>query len=75
MKAKVKVGDLVHVRPHIAGSRSWGSPKMLLADGATGVIISRLSGNGYYDVMLSNGKVIFTAYANLEIISHAATSN
>ena len=68
MKTKIKVGDLVHVRPHIANSNTTGR-KVLLVDGATGVVISRLNGNGYYDVMLNSGKVIFTAYANLEVIS------
>ena len=70
MKTKVKVGDLVHVRPHIANSSTTGR-KVLLADGATGVVISRLNGNGYYDVMLNSGKVIFTGYANLEVISES----
>ena len=73
MKTKVKVGDLVSVRPHIANAKSPHTlnTKMLLIDGSMGVVISKLNGNGYYDVMLSNGKVIFTAYANLEVISES----
>ena len=75
VKTKVKVGDLVHVRPHIANTwsaaRTRDGRKILLVDGATGVVISRLNGEGYYDVMLNSGKVIFTAYANLEVISES----
>ena len=70
MKTKVKVGDLVKVKMHIANTYDAGG-KMLIHNSPVGVVISRLNGDGYYDVMLNNGTVIFTAYANLEVISES----
>lgn len=63
---KIKVGDLVSVRPHIAETRKSG--KMFIPEPEVGIITSRLNGEGYYDVLLAHGKIIFTAYANLEVI-------
>ena len=60
MKTKVKVGDLVKVKMHIANTYDAGG-KMLIHNSPVGVVISRLNGDGYYDVMLNNGTVIFTA--------------
>ena len=68
MKTKVKVGDLVKVKVHIANSRN-PSGKVLLSEPQVGIVISRLNGDGYYDVALNSGKMIFTSYANLDVIN------
>lgn len=68
MKTKVKVGDLVKVKVHIANCRN-PSGKMLLSEPQVGIVISRLNGDGYYDVALNSGKIIFTSYANLDVIN------
>jgi hypothetical protein len=68
VKTKVKVGDLVKVKVHIANSRN-PSGKVLLSEPQVGIVISRLNGDGYYDVALNSGKMIFTSYANLDVIN------
>ena len=67
---KVKVGDLVNVRVHIANTHNGG--KMLLSETEAGIVTSRLRGDGYYDVLINRtGRIIFTSYANLEVISES----
>jgi hypothetical protein len=71
---KIKVGDLVNVRVHIANSSTG---KMLLTEPEAGIVTSRRKtvhsvGDGYYDVLINRtGKIIFTSYANLEVISES----
>ena len=66
---KVKVGDLVSVRVHIANTHNGG--KMLLSETEAG-IVTRREGRGYYDVLINRtGKIIFTSYANLEVINES----
>ena len=67
---KIKVGDLVSVRVHIANTHNGG--KMLLSQTEAGIVTSRLNGDGYYDVLINRtGKIIFTSYANLEVINES----
>ncbi|MDB4349024.1 hypothetical protein OAA64_01735 [bacterium] len=67
---KIKVGDLVSVRVHIANTHNGG--KMLLSEPEAGIVTSRLNGDGYYDVLINRtGKIIFTSYANLEVINES----
>jgi hypothetical protein len=69
---KIKVGDLVSVRSHLAGNAHSGeSNSVMILESKVGVVTSRLNGEGYYDVLLSSGKVIFTSYANLEVIDES----
>ena len=65
MKSKINVGDLVSSRAHIAQTKHG---KMLISEPTIGVVVSH-HGGGYYDVVLNTGKVIRTAYANLEVIN------
>lgn len=71
-RVKIKVGDLVNIRPHLAGDAHSGeSNSVMILESKVGIVKSRLNGNGYYDVLLNNGKVVFTAYANLEVINES----
>ncbi len=51
----MKVGDLV---------------RMYRNHQKIGVIISTLSGNGYYDVLRTDGVIMFVHGPSLEVISH-----
>ena len=67
---KVKVGDLVNVRVHITNTRS--GDKMLISEPEVGIVTNRQNGAGYYDVLINRtGKIIFTSYANLEVINES----
>ncbi len=61
-----KVGDIVEVQPHI----DFDVTKTLFDKPTLGMIKSELSGDGnYYDVLLSNGRVIFVSRRNLKVLS------
>ena len=61
--AKIKVGNLVNIKPHITGNR------VLVMSTSLGIVTSALKGHGYYEVILDNGVKIMTSYANLEVVS------
>ena len=68
---KIKVGDLVSVRPHIVNT-IIPRGKMLLSETEVGIVTSRLNGDGYYDVLINRtGKIIFTSHRNLELINES----
>ena len=58
----MKVGDLVKVRSHVTTNQ------ILLTHTRQGIVVHNHA-DGYYNVMLDNGVIIMTAYANFEVIS------
>lgn len=50
----MKVGDLVRLRRHHS---------------SIGIIVSLLTGNGYFDVLRSDGIIVFTHERSVEVIS------
>ncbi len=59
----MKVGDIVEIQPHIDQTR------FNLFDKETiGIITSTLGGEGYCDVLLSNGRVVFVHERTMKLI-------
>ena len=61
----MKVGDIVEIQPHI----DFGVTKTFFPTASIGMIKSRLNGDGYYDVLLHNGRVLFLSGRNLKVIN------
>ena len=61
----MKVGDIVEVQPHI----DFDGTKTVFTKPTVGMIKSELNGNGYYDVLLHNGRVLFLSSRNLKVIN------
>ena len=64
----MKVGDIVEVRPHV----DFDVTKTIFTEKSMGMIKSTLDGNGYYDVLLHNGRVIFLSGRNLKLINKSS---
>ena len=61
-----RVGDIVEIQPHI----DFDVTKTIFHEPTVGMISSVLSGDGnYYDVLLTNGRVIFVSNRNLKVLS------
>ena len=63
----MKVGDIVEIQPHV----DLDQTKTLFTKPVIGMIKSTLTGHGYYDVLLSNGRVIFIAGKVMEVVSES----
>ena len=63
----MKVGDIVEIQPHI----DFDFTKTIFTEPSVGMIKSRLSGDGYYDVLLRNGRVLFLSGRNLKVINES----
>jgi len=61
----MKVGDIVEIQPHV----DFDVAKTIFTETSVGMIKSTLNGDGYYDVLLRNGRVLFLSAWNLKIIS------
>tara|TARA_Y100000592_G_scaffold99255_1_gene174663 strand:+ start:25965 stop:26159 length:195 start_codon:yes stop_codon:yes gene_type:complete len=61
----MKVGDIVEIQPHI----DFDVTKTIFTEPSLGIIKSVLNGDGYYDVLLHNGRVLFLRGRNLKVIS------
>ena len=61
----MKVGDIVEIQPHI----DFDVAKTIFTEPSVGMIKSRLNGDGYYDVLLHNGRVLFLSGRNLKVIN------
>ena len=63
----MKVGNIVEIQPHI----DFDITKTVFTETSVGMIKSRLNGDGYYDVLLCNGKVLFISGRNLKVINES----
>ena len=61
----MKVGDIVEIRPHV----DFDVTKTVFTETSVGMIKSKLNGDGYYDVLLHNGRVLFLSGRNLKVIN------
>jgi hypothetical protein len=61
----MKVGDIVEVQPHM----DIDVTKTIFTEPSMGMIKSKLNGDGYYDVLLHNGRVLFLSGRNLKVIN------
>ena len=61
----MKIGDIVEIRPHV----DFDVTKTIFTEPSMGMIKSKLNGDGYYDVLLCNGRVLFLSGRNLKVIS------
>ena len=61
----MKVGDIVEIRPHV----DFDVTKTIFTEPSMGMIKNKLNGDGYYDVLLCNGRVLFLSGRNLKVIS------
>ena len=63
----MKVGDIVEIQPHI----DFDVTKTIFTEPSFGMIKSNLNGDGYYDVLLCNGRVLFLSARNLKVINES----
>ena len=61
----MKVGTLVKIKPHI----DFDVTKTLFTKPSVGIIKGTLSGAGYCDVLLFNGRTLFLSTRYLEVLS------
>jgi len=61
----VKVGEIVEIQPHV----DFDVTKTIFTETSVGMIKSVLNGDGYYDVLLHNGRVLFLSGRNLKPLS------
>ena len=61
----MKVGDIVEIQPHV----DFDVTKTIFTEPSVGMIKSKLNGDGYYDVLLHNGRVLFLSERNLKVIN------
>tara|TARA_B100000519_G_C13812138_1_gene236286 strand:+ start:174 stop:368 length:195 start_codon:yes stop_codon:yes gene_type:complete len=61
----MKVGDIVEIQPHI----DFDVTKTIFTESSMGMIKSTLNEDGYYDVLLDNGRVLFLSGRNLKVIN------
>ena len=64
-ETKIKVGEIVMIQPHI----DFNITKTIFTEKSMGMIKSALNGDGYYDVLLHNGRVLFLSGRNLKVIN------
>ena len=63
----MKAGDIVEIRPHV----DFEVSKTIFTEPSMGMIKSTLNGDGYYDVLLRNGRVLFLSARNLKVINES----
>ena len=63
----MKVGDIVEIQPHI----DFDTTNTVFTKKSVGMIKSKLNGDGYYDVLLRNGRVLFLSSRNLKVINES----
>ena len=63
----MKAGDIVEIQPHL----DFDVTKTIFTEPSIGIIKSTLSGNGYCDVLLHNGRVLFLSTRNLKVINES----
>lgn len=63
----MKIGDIVEIQPHV----DFDVTKTIFTEKSIGMVKSTLNGDGYYDVLLHNGRVIFLSERNLKVISES----
>ena len=61
----MNIGDIVEIRPHV----DFDVTKTIFTEPSVGMIKSKLNGDGYYDVLLHNGRVLFLSERNLKVIN------
>jgi len=61
----MKVGDIVEIQPHV----DFDVTKTIFTETSVGMIKSALNGDGYYDVLLHSGRVLFLSARNLKPLS------
>ena len=61
----MKVGDIVEIQPHV----DFDVTKTIFTEPSVGMIKSDLSRDGYYDVLLHNGRVLFLSGRKLKVIN------
>ena len=61
----MKVGDIVEIQSHI----DFDVTKTIFTESSMGMIKSTLNEDGYYDVLLDNGRVLFLSGRNLKVIN------
>ena len=61
----MKIGDIVEIQPHI----DFDVTKTIFTEPSVGMIKSNLNGDGYYDVLLHNGRVLFLSERNLKVFN------
>ena len=61
----MKAGDIVEIQPHA----NFNTTNVLFTETKMGMVKSVLNGDGYCDVLLHNGRVLFLSSQHLKIIS------
>jgi len=62
---KIKVGDIVEVQPHV----DFEVTQTIFTESSVGMVKDTLNGDGYYDVLLQNGRVMFLSSRYLKVIN------
>ena len=63
----MKAGDIVEIQPHV----DLDVTRILFDKPTIGIIKSTLSGHGYCDVLLTNGRVIFVADRVIKVVDES----
>lgn len=64
-ETKIRVGEIVEIQPHI----DFDVTKTVFTDPSVGMVKSVLNGEGYYDVLLRNGRVLFISGRHLKVVN------
>ena len=64
---EIKTGDIVEIQPHI----DFEVTKTIFTEASVGMVKSVLSREGYYDILLHNGRVLFISGRNLKVINES----
>ena len=64
-ETKIKVGEIVMIQPHI----DFDITKTIFTEPSVGMVKSVLNGEGYYDVLLRNGRILFISGRHLKVIN------
>tara|TARA_B100000085_G_scaffold137694_1_gene125458 strand:+ start:11017 stop:11211 length:195 start_codon:yes stop_codon:yes gene_type:complete len=63
----MKAGDIVEIQPHV----DLEVTKTIFTEPSFGMIKNKLNGDGYYDVLLHNGRVLFLSGRNLKVVNES----
>ena len=61
----MKIGDIVEIQPHV----DFDVTKTIFTEKSIGMVKSTLNGEGYYDILFHNGRVLSLSGRNLKVIS------
>ncbi len=64
----MKAGEIVEIQPHI----DIHVTRTLFDKPAVGIIKSTLNNDGYYDVLLLDGRVLFLCGKNLKVVGKSS---